>query len=179
MAGMAIEPNKLYIGTWTTAWGPMGGLRSNLGLRKLILPHYERPALRDLLAWEHEGATVDDDAFADVAGLCRDYFNGQRTDFTGLPCDLTGVGPFGQRILEACRRIPYGQTVSYTQLAALAGEEGKQRAVGGAMARNPIPLVIPCHRVKGAGGKLHGFSAPGGIDVKRRLLELEARVGPA
>lgn len=84
-----------------------------------------------------------------------------------------GVTPFQRRVLEACRAIPAGETLSYAQLAVIAGAPGAARAVGNVMRTNRIPLVIPCHRVVGSGGYLGGYSAPEGLAMKRRLLERE------
>ncbi len=92
-----------------------------------------------------------------------EYFTGKRTRFT-LRVDLSGVPAFRQAVLEACRRIPYGQTASYADLA---------RAAGSTMANNPLPLVIPCHRVLRADGSIGGFSTPQGVKQKKRLLRLE------
>ena len=156
--------------------GPMGGVRGPDGLRRIILPHYAMDDLRALLAWEHAGAAADDAAFEDVAALCRAYFNRQAVDFADVPCDLSAVGPFARRILQTCRTIPYGQTRTYTQLALMAKEDGKQRAAAQALGANPVPLVIPCHRVVAAGGGLGGFTAEGGADLKKRLLDLERAV---
>ena len=92
----------------------------------------------------------------------------------------TARSPFAQRVLAACRQIPYGQTRSYAELAAQAGSPGAARAVGSVMAQNRLPLLIPCHRVVGRQGKLGGYSAPGGLETKVRLLELElAAIGRA
>ncbi len=162
------------IGTWPTAWGMMGGARGAKGLRRIILPHHSPKDLRELLAWEHPGAATDDEAFADVAALCRDYFNRKGPDFADVPCDLSTVGPFARRILAACRAIPFGQRLTYAALARSAGEAGKARPAAQALGRNPIPLVIPCHRVVATGGGLGGFSAPGGVDLKARMLALES-----
>jgi methylated-DNA-[protein]-cysteine S-methyltransferase len=87
------------------------------------------------------------------------------------PVDLRGQPPFAGRVLELLRQVPRGRTVSYGELAALAGCPGGARAVGNACARNPVPLWVPCHRVLAGGGRLGGFS--GGLDVKRALLALE------
>lgn len=166
----------LVISVWPTAWGPMGGVRSPAGLCRLELPHYSADDLRALLQWEHPGCRVDDGALAEVANLCQAYFNGQPIDFSPVACDLSAIGPFGRTILNTCRQIGYGQTRSYTQLALMAGQpESKARPAAQALGKNPIPLVIPCHRVLAAGGGLCGFSAPGGIETKRRMLELEKR----
>lgn len=173
MTTTAKDTGRVVFGVFPTAWGPMGGVMGPSGLRRLILPHYSPSDLHDLLAWETPDAAHDDAAFEPLAALCRDYMNRKPVDFNGVACDLCACGPFGRRILEACRTIPYGQTRSYTQLAVMAGETGKQRAVAQAMGRNPVPLIVPCHRVVGAGRSLGGFSAPGGVDLKRRMLELE------
>jgi methylated-DNA-[protein]-cysteine S-methyltransferase len=99
-----------------------------------------------------------------------EYFAGRRTAFD-LPLDLGGLPPFQLEILREPARVPFGQTVTYGTLAARAGHPGAARAVGGAMNRNPIPIVLPCHRVVGASGALVGYA--GGLERKRTLLALE------
>lgn len=86
---------------------------------------------------------------------------------------------FARRVVAELRRVPRGETVSYADLAERAGSPRAARAVGGVMRTNRVPLLIPCHRVVGAGGRLGGFSAPTGVDLKKRLLALEAAPGPA
>ena len=90
-----------------------------------------------------------------------------------MPLDLGSAGPFARAVWSAARRVRAGRTVSYGELARAIGRPGAARAVGGALGRNPVPLVVPCHRIVGATGALHGFSARGGVATKRRLLELE------
>jgi methylated-DNA-[protein]-cysteine S-methyltransferase len=99
-----------------------------------------------------------------------EYFAGTRRRFT-LRVDLGWLPPFARAVLAALRRVPYSELVSYGQLAARAGRPGAARAVGRVMAKNPIPIVIPCHRVVAADGTLGGFS--GGLSHKRALLALE------
>ncbi|NQU75006.1 MAG: methylated-DNA--[protein]-cysteine S-methyltransferase [Planctomycetes bacterium] len=166
------------LGTWSSPWGRMGGVYGPDGLRRIELPHYYPDDLLDLLKWEHPGARIDDAAFAELADLCSDYFNRRAVDFSTVRCDLSGCGPFAQKILTACRKVPYGQTRSYSALAGLAGEPGKARPAAQALGKNPIPLVIPCHRIVLAAGRLGGFSAPGGIQLKSRLIELESQARP-
>jgi methylated-DNA-[protein]-cysteine S-methyltransferase len=101
------------------------------------------------------------------------YFAGELTDFT-LAVQMPGGSDFERAVWAAIARIPYGQMRTYGQIAAELGDVGAARAVGTACNRNPVPVIVPCHRVVGAGGKLVGFG--GGLDRKRRLLELEARV---
>jgi len=100
------------------------------------------------------------------------YFAGEPVEFTP-DIDLSSCPAFHQRVLRACRKIPFGQTISYGGLATKAGHPGAARAVGQAMAANPLPLVIPCHRVVAANGRLGGFSSANGQREKVRLLRLE------
>jgi methylated-DNA-[protein]-cysteine S-methyltransferase len=114
---------------------------------------------------------------ADVAravSAARRYFAGEQTDFADFKLDLGEQTDFFERVYAAARRVEWGHTTTYGALAKElgAGPEAA-RDVGQAMAQNPVPLIIPCHRVLAAGGKLGGFSAPGGVTAKRRLLELE------
>ncbi len=102
------------------------------------------------------------------------YAEGRRDDFLDVPVALDDVTDFQRRVLQRCRRIPYGKTVSYGELAAKAGFPNAARAVGGVMARNRVPLVIPCHRVVGSSGVLRGYSGAGGIAMKQKLLDLES-----
>jgi len=106
------------------------------------------------------------------------YLRGERRRF---PMEIAwGVlPPFRRQVLRAVAAIPYGETRTYGQIAAAIGRPGAARAVGQAVAANPMPLVIPCHRVVGAKGKLHGFSGPGGAVTKARLLALERSVQEA
>ena len=112
-----------------------------------------------------------DDLLAALAGDLRRYFDGQPVDLAIYPVDVAGLPPFHRRVLLAARRIPYGEVRTYGWLAKHAGRPRAARAAGQAMSTNPLPLVIPCHRVIGAGGALTGFG--GGLALKRALLELE------
>ncbi len=105
-----------------------------------------------------------------VAGEFSEYFAGQRRTFD-FPIDLHGT-PFEMEVWTALQNIPYGSTVTYGELAAGLGKPGAARAIGSANGRNPIPIVVPCHRVIAAGGKLGGYG--GGLTLKRQLLDLEA-----
>jgi methylated-DNA-[protein]-cysteine S-methyltransferase len=98
---------------------------------------------------------------------------GEASDLTAVPLDLDGVPPFDRRVYEVARTSPPGATLSYGNIALRLGDRGLARDVGQALARNPFAIVVPCHRVLAAGGKLGGFSANGGIATKRRLLSIE------
>jgi len=100
----------------------------------------------------------------------RAYCAGRLREFT-VPIDLAGIPPFHRKVLAAARQIPYGRTVTYGELARLVGSPRAARAVGQAMAHNPVALLVPCHRVVAAGGGLGGFG--GGLAMKRHLLALE------
>ncbi len=109
----------------------------------------------------------------DLQRRIRGYFRGQRVTFD-TPLDLSSLTDFQRAVLLACKRIPYGRTATYADLAQAIGRPQACRAVGNALAHNPIPLVIPCHRVIRADGGLAGFSADRGPALKKRMLELEA-----
>lgn len=105
--------------------------------------------------------------------LLTEYLHGEPVDLTGLEIDDTGLTPFARRVTRACRGLRWGETSTYAGLAARVGSPRGARAVGGVMARNRWPIVVPCHRVLGSCGALTGFSAPGGIASKRSLLAME------
>lgn len=98
---------------------------------------------------------------------------GKPADFSGIRLDLAGVPSFHRRVYEAARRIEPGHILTYGALARIIGSDGAARAVGQALARNPYPILVPCHRVLAANGGLGGFSAHGGVGTKSRLLEIE------
>lgn len=98
---------------------------------------------------------------------------GDAIDLAAVALDMDGVAPFDRRVYEVARTIPPGATLSYGDIAVRLGAPGEARAVGQALGQNPFPLVVPCHRVLAAGGKVGGFSANGGIATKLRLLSIE------
>jgi methylated-DNA-[protein]-cysteine S-methyltransferase len=108
-----------------------------------------------------------------VIGQLAAYASGQAVDLSDIEVDGSEWSIFQRRVLAACRRIPRGSLRTYGQLAAACGSRAAARAVGRVMATNPLPIVIPCHRVVGSTGKLGGFSARGGLSTKERLMRLE------
>ena len=110
---------------------------------------------------------------ADAIKKLRSYLAGEPSDLKRIPLFYEGITPFRRRIYEVARRVPSGTTASYGELAAQAGSPGAARAVGSAMANNPFMLLVPCHRVVASGGGVGGFSSPGGLSTKARLLALE------
>jgi methylated-DNA-[protein]-cysteine S-methyltransferase len=102
------------------------------------------------------------------------FAGGENVDFSDTPLSLDHLTTFGARVIAACRRIPWGATSSYGELATTCGSPGAARAVGSVMAKNRYPLIVPCHRVLAAGGELGGYSAFDGLKMKRRLLAMES-----
>ena len=109
-------------------------------------------------------------ALEGIAALLR----GERIDLSAVALDLDGVPPFHRRVYEVARTIPPGATLSYGEIAARLGAPRSARAVGQALGRNPVAILVPCHRVLAAGGRPGGFSANGGVVTKLRLLAIEA-----
>jgi methylated-DNA-[protein]-cysteine S-methyltransferase len=127
------------------------------------LVHSEAPCPRSVLG------TVP--GLSPVADRLRSYFAGARDDFLDVPLDLDGLTPFQRAVCDALRAVPYGETVTYGELAALAGHPNAHRAAGTFCAHNRFSIVVPCHRVVAAGGL--GSYGSLGVSYKRRLLELE------
>lgn len=144
-----------------TPIGTLTATRDAAGLTLLALPS-DQPKADP--AWAHEPA-----AFDDLAGQLGEFFAGRRTAFT-LPLAAHGT-PFQRAVWDAVRAIPYGQRKSYSEVAREVGRPTAVRAVGAANARNPLPILVPCHRVVGTDGGLTGYA--GGLELKRRLLDLE------
>lgn len=117
---------------------------------------------------------ADRELAADVLARLLRYADGEAVDFSDVPVAVDHLTPFGRRVIRACRAIGWGGVRTYGALAATAGADGAARAVGQVMAGNRTPLVVPCHRVVASGGGLGGFSAPEGLVMKRRLLDLES-----
>ena len=152
-----------------TEWGWMGLVWRGGRLRRVLLPsgrgQLQREARRLRLP-------LAQGARSELAQGCLRYFGGERVALRAS-LEFPPVSGFRRRVWEATAHVPYGQVVTYGDVAARAGRPGGARAVGQAMAHNPLPLVVPCHRVVSANGGLGGFSAPGGVELKRRLLALE------
>ena len=167
---------QLYRCMQQTPFGWLALLASEEGLRRISL----QPEPDDALAGLGDAADTaveDAGAFAETLAAFEEYFAGDVAALDRIEIDLSRVSPFFGAAWEACKSIPPGETRSYQWLAEAAGNPKASRAAGQAMAKNPLPLVIPCHRVVGSGGGLHGYGA-GGIGVKARLLELERQQRP-
>lgn len=126
----------------------------------------------ELAAMLHPLADRESQLTSAGAGLLARYFAGERVCFD-LPLDLHGFTPFQGSVYRTVAEIPYGAVLSYLEVAAACGSPRGARAIGGAMARNPLPILIPCHRVVATSGVMTGFTAPGGVASKRELLLME------
>jgi methylated-DNA-[protein]-cysteine S-methyltransferase len=159
-----------------TANGFCGIVWNDTGIARVQLPvrnaeAAERLMLRRAPAAEPAAPTA---TVTEAIAAVKRYFEGHETDFSRLELDLGEQDEFFRRVYDAARRVRWGQTTTYGALARELGSGPEAaRDVGQAMAKNPIPLIIPCHRILAAGGKIGGFSAPGGTAAKRRMLELE------
>jgi methylated-DNA-[protein]-cysteine S-methyltransferase len=157
------------LGWFGIAWGDQG-------LAALTFGHEDRNQARLGLGslGNLRKPSVDcDDAWIDLIPRLRAYCDGRSDSFLDIPLDLTGLTDFQRRVTLACRQVSWGNTCTYGDLAARIGSPRAARAAGSVMARNRLPIVIPCHRVLGTARRLGGYSAPGGLDMKRRLLHLE------
>ena len=156
--------------TFNTAMGWVGVIDSKSGLRCTTLPQPSAREAHRLLGEKAEGADWSPHRFEDLVKRLQAYFNGDTVDFLDK-LDLAGTTPFQREVWKITRLIPYGETRSYKWVAEQLGKPGAARGVGQALGRNPLPIIIPCHRVIRSDRGLGGFA--GGLDMKRRLLEIE------
>jgi methylated-DNA-[protein]-cysteine S-methyltransferase len=175
------EPAQRYL-VFAVAGGWCGIAWNGQGITRFQLPAGSEAATERLLLRRAAGAVPGEPTpeVAAIVAAAQRYFGGEPTDFTTVQVDLGEQDGFVRQIYQAARRVGWGSVTTYGALAKElgAGPEAA-RDVGQAMARNPVPLIIPCHRVLAAGGKSGGFSAPGGVAAKRRMLALEGvRIAP-
>ena len=161
---------ELIYAIFETDTGQMGILGSAQGLLRTTLPQRSTQQVRRLLGDRINYATRSPHLFKDLTERLRIYLGGGKTTFPDR-LDLFQATTFQRQVWETTRLIPYGETRSYTWVAGQSGKPGSARAVGQALAKNPLPIIVPCHRVVTSDSKLGGFS--GGLDMKRHLLYLE------
>jgi methylated-DNA-[protein]-cysteine S-methyltransferase len=155
-----------------TALGRCGLHWTDCGITAVLMPG--SPALAHPDAADYEG--IPSVVHAAAAGIVS-LLDGVRTDLGFVELDMSGIDEFRRSVYEGARKIGAGETISYGELAKAIDRPKSAREVGAALACNPFPIVVPCHRVLSATGALHGFSAPGGIATKRRMLEIECADG--
>jgi methylated-DNA-[protein]-cysteine S-methyltransferase len=156
------------LGALATAWSPRG-------IAGVFLPEASEGALRRRVALRFPSAreSAPPEPVQRAIESIRRLLRGERAELRGIALDMQQVPELNQRIYAIAREIPPGQTLSYGALAARLGDRRLAREVGAAMARNPFSIVVPCHRILAADGKLGGFSARGGAATKLRLLSIE------
>ena len=155
---------------FNTDLGWVGILGSAKGLLRTTLPHPSTQKIHQLLGDSINQASRSPHLFADLMQRLKLYFGGHRVNFPDR-LDLSRATAFQRKVWETTRLIPYGETRSYAWVAEQIEQPRALRAVGQALGRNPLPIIVPCHRVVASNGGLGGFS--GGIEVKKRLLYLE------
>ncbi|CAA9501814.1 MAG: Methylated-DNA--protein-cysteine methyltransferase [uncultured Solirubrobacteraceae bacterium] len=172
LAAAASESDVVYA-ELDSPVGPIVAAATSKGLARLAYRDFNGglDAVLEALATKLSPRIVEAPARLDAVRRALDeYFAGRRRDFD-LPVDLSLTAPFGRAVLEACARIPFGATSSYRAVAADAGRPSASRAAGNALGANPVPIIVPCHRVLRTGGGLGGYT--GGVATKRHLLTLE------
>jgi methylated-DNA-[protein]-cysteine S-methyltransferase len=173
--GQKMKKVAKYV-VFETKWGYFGLAGTEAGLCGTYLPGSKPAVLKSRLLKDFPEARVEPTFCQALQEQIVAYFAGVRVDFgPNVPLALDCVGDFARCVLAACRNVQFGQVITYRELSGRLGRPAASRAVGGALARNPLPLIIPCHRIIRTDGKLGGFSAPGGIKLKQRMLDLERR----
>lgn len=163
-----------------TPLGWCGLAWSQAGITAAVLPERGAAAARARLSRRRPGAPEahPPPAVAAAAKAIIALLAGEAADLDAAVLDLGDASDFDRRVYAAAREIPVGATATYGELADRIGAPDAAREVGQALGRNPVPIIVPCHRVLAAGGKIGGFSGPGGIEAKRRLLAVETGAGP-
>ena len=169
----------LSVSIFQTPLGWFALLGSDSGLQRVSFGHEDQNDARCAVV-ENQLDISERDWSPILRKQCESFAAGRPTKFARLKIVRgRALTPFQQRVVDVVQSIPPGQTLTYGQVAELAGSPGAARAVGQVMAKNPVPLVVPCHRVVGSAGGLGGFSAPGGVETKKRLLALEMQLASA
>jgi methylated-DNA-[protein]-cysteine S-methyltransferase len=153
-----------------TGLGTLHLVATDDGLARVFFPGAQEPDVEDWCCRNDLVPLYDEEEIEPYASQLQDYLAGERTAFD-LPIDLRSVTPFMASVLEALRTIPYGVLRNYREIASQIGNPNAQRAVGNAVKRNPVPIVVPCHRVIKTDGTIGGYA--GGPQIKERLLKLE------
>jgi methylated-DNA-[protein]-cysteine S-methyltransferase len=165
-------PN-IYIGRLASS--PIGPLWVAVSSQGVCMVEWETPEadFTHLIEQRYTSKVIyDESRTLEVINQLADYLNGTRRQFS-LAIDFSSMTPFQVDVLRITSQIPYGETRTYKEIAVQIGKQHAARAVGRVEATNPIPLIIPCHRVLGSDGTLHGYGGPGGIKLKAWLLDLE------
>lgn len=164
--------NQLFAIVFSTPLGAMAVVESADGVVATLVGYQDIATLRDWIRRQYPGVCFRN--HSPTADLLRRYASGENVVFDQVELDQRGLTPFRRTVTRACRNIRFGATSSYKELARKAGSPKAGRAVGSVMARNPWPIIVPCHRVVRADGQLGGYSCPIGLRMKQKLLHLES-----
>jgi methylated-DNA-[protein]-cysteine S-methyltransferase len=159
------------LGTFGLAW-------TEAGVARVALPGSDRGRTEMWISRDPAVPGFPEGVLADLPEMIRRYSRGEQVDFGGVPLDLGNVPDFNRLAYAELLKVGYGETTTYGAIARTLGDLTLSRAVGQAMGANPTPLIIPCHRVLGSNGTSGGFSSPGGVSAKMRLLALEHAASP-
>jgi methylated-DNA-[protein]-cysteine S-methyltransferase len=157
-----------------TNWGYFGLFGTDKTVLRASLPAKAPALAKKTLLADLAESNIAKGSFPVNEKLITDYYKGIYVDFAKIEVELDSLTPFAKEILTACRQVTYGQTASYGLLAELANHPNASRAVGTALAGNPIPLIIPCHRIIKSDGQIGNFSAGKGSQTKQKMLDLAA-----
>jgi methylated-DNA-[protein]-cysteine S-methyltransferase len=175
---IALPPPR-HCALFDTALGPCGIAWRGEAVTLVLLPTVDRESTLEQLTWQSGSQVVPPpwpDFVANAMSEIQALLRGEPADLRGVPLDWAGIGQFERMVYEATRRLLPGHVCTYDELAQSMNPPGSARAVDLALARNPWPLLVPCHRVVAGGGKLGSFSAAGGPGLKRWLLAHEAAI---
>jgi len=163
------------LGSCGVVWHESDKARGGLAVTAFHLPEASKLLTAERIAADTsaEEARMVPPPITEIIKRVQQHLAGKTQDFSDIEIDLVSAGPFAKEVYAAARKIPAGQTMSYGELARAIKHPKAARAVGQALARNPIPLIIPCHRVLAAGNRVGGYSAPGGIATKTNILAIE------
>jgi methylated-DNA-[protein]-cysteine S-methyltransferase len=164
---------NLYYNIFKTHWGWFGLLGNDDGIIRTCLPMTNKEGVKSRLLSDISNAIPSKTAFSGLKKRIQGYYEGKKIDFSRTKVSLEGFTEFQRQVLMTLKTVRYGNKVSYGQLAQMSNNPSTARAIGSVMAKNPMPLIIPCHRVIKADGAIGQFSAPGGVQTKKRMLELE------
>ena len=168
---------RAELARFPTTIGPCAIVWGVAGILGVLLPERDEARTRERLRrrWPEAVEAASPAAVEDVMAGIVALLAGEKVDFANAVLDLSAVPDFNRRVYDVARGIPPGETLTYGEVARRLGSPNDARAVGQALGRNPWPVIVPCHRVLAASGRTGGFSAPGGVDTKMRILSIEAR----
>jgi O-6-methylguanine DNA methyltransferase len=172
-----MSENIFEYAIFLTAWGWAGFVADRKGLRIFVLPEETKEDVLFRIKKELKCNNLfqDNRGWESLIKKVKEYYSGRKVDFTDCRLNLDNYTDFQKKILQTVKKIPYGGIRSYKKAAEAAGYPRAYRAVGNTMRNNPLPLIIPCHRVIKSDGSLGGFSAKGSIALKKKMIDLESK----